>query len=203
MIVICEACGVRYRIDSSRFSRKSVLGKCRACGHLFKITLPEPRSESEGPNPTSPPFPGKNPPDTHRAERPPISRSEPYPERTFGISEKIFLWISLAGLLPILLVWLVSGAQAQSESFPRDILLILAVLVFFVLAALISRIIARPIKTLAKSAYRMSLGEMDIEMSEKYKDEIGDLADSFIRMRESVRILIERAKRKKEETPIP
>lgn len=41
MIVTCEQCGRRYRIDDSRFSKEFIKARCAVCGHVFVITLRE------------------------------------------------------------------------------------------------------------------------------------------------------------------
>jgi HAMP domain-containing protein len=53
------------------------------------------------------------------------------------------------------------------------------------------------IKALTQVAERISVGEMDAEINVKSKDEIGDLAESISRMQESIRLSIERLRRRK------
>jgi len=42
MIVICEECGKKYRIDPSRIKGKAASFKCRACTHLIVVSKPQP-----------------------------------------------------------------------------------------------------------------------------------------------------------------
>ena len=42
MIVICEECGKKYRIDPSRIKGKAASFKCRACSHVIVVSKPEP-----------------------------------------------------------------------------------------------------------------------------------------------------------------
>ena len=41
MIVICEECGKKYRIDISKIKGKEARFKCKACNHLIPVTKPE------------------------------------------------------------------------------------------------------------------------------------------------------------------
>lgn len=50
MIVICEECGKKYKIDPSKIKGKAAGFKCRACTHLIVISKPasaQPVAESE------------------------------------------------------------------------------------------------------------------------------------------------------------
>jgi predicted Zn finger-like uncharacterized protein len=50
MIVICEECGKKYRIDPAKIKGKAASFKCRACTHLIVVSKPEPSfSESDAP----------------------------------------------------------------------------------------------------------------------------------------------------------
>ncbi len=42
MIVICEECGKKYRIDPSKIKGKAASFKCRACPHVILVSKPEP-----------------------------------------------------------------------------------------------------------------------------------------------------------------
>jgi HAMP domain-containing protein len=46
-------------------------------------------------------------------------------------------------------------------------------------------------------AERISVGEMDAEIKIKSRDEIGDLAEAISRMQESIRLSIERLRRRR------
>ena len=41
MIVICEECGKKYRIDPSKIKGKAASFKCRVCTHVIMVTKPE------------------------------------------------------------------------------------------------------------------------------------------------------------------
>lgn len=42
MIVICEECGKKYRIDPAKIKGRAASFKCRACTHLIVVSKPEP-----------------------------------------------------------------------------------------------------------------------------------------------------------------
>ncbi|MFH1292543.1 MAG: HAMP domain-containing protein [Pseudomonadota bacterium] len=53
------------------------------------------------------------------------------------------------------------------------------------------------IKTLTDVADRISVGELDAEIKIKSKDELGDLAEAISRMQDSIRLSIERLRRRR------
>jgi methyl-accepting chemotaxis protein len=56
--------------------------------------------------------------------------------------------------------------------------------------------LTKRIKSLTEIAYRISLGELKAEVGIRSKDEIGDLADAISRMQDSIRLSIERLRRR-------
>ncbi len=72
------------------------------------------------------------------------------------------------------------------------IILVLVALLAALAAILIASAITRPIIYLTKLAERMSLGELDMQISVTTKDEIGELADAIGRMQASLQAAIER-----------
>jgi len=44
MIVICEECGKKYRIDPAKIKGQAASFKCRTCAHLIVVSKPEPTS---------------------------------------------------------------------------------------------------------------------------------------------------------------
>jgi methyl-accepting chemotaxis protein len=69
--------------------------------------------------------------------------------------------------------------------------------VVVVIALLASRAIVNPIRTLTDAANRISVGELGVEIQSKSKDEIGDLAEAITRMQDSIRLSIERLRRRR------
>jgi methyl-accepting chemotaxis protein len=59
-----------------------------------------------------------------------------------------------------------------------------------------SRAIVMPICRLIEAADRFSVGELSVQITRTSQDEIGDLADAMSRMQESIRLSIERLRRK-------
>jgi methyl-accepting chemotaxis protein len=53
------------------------------------------------------------------------------------------------------------------------------------------------IKSLTDVADRISVGELDAEIKIKSKDELGDLAEAISRMQDSIRLSIERLRRRR------
>jgi hypothetical protein len=50
MIVICEECGKKYRIDPAKIPTKGAKFKCKTCSHVIAVAKPE-ESASEAPQP--------------------------------------------------------------------------------------------------------------------------------------------------------
>ena len=47
MIVICEPCGKKYRIDASKIKGTAARFKCRVCTHMIMVSKPQPASPAE------------------------------------------------------------------------------------------------------------------------------------------------------------
>jgi len=65
------------------------------------------------------------------------------------------------------------------------------------IVSIYSHILTRRIKSLTDLAERISVGELDAELKIKSTDEIGDLAEAISRMQESIRLSIERLRRRR------
>jgi methyl-accepting chemotaxis protein len=74
--------------------------------------------------------------------------------------------------------------------FGSTLFLIGVIMLFFV------QRITKKIKSLTEVAYRISVGELGAEVGIKSDDEIGDLADAISRMQDSIRLSIERLRRR-------
>lgn len=77
------------------------------------------------------------------------------------------------------------------------ILLACTVLVVSIIAWLSARAIVTPVKKLTDAAERMSLGELNVKIDVKSKDEIGLLAQAIGRMQTSLRLAMNRLRRKR------
>ncbi|MFH1982673.1 MAG: cache domain-containing protein [Pseudomonadota bacterium] len=90
----------------------------------------------------------------------------------------------------------VFAAHRSAERFAFYLLGLTVLLVLFV-AYLAGRSITRPINELTDIAERMSMGELNIEIKVKSKDEIGNLAQAIGRMQTSLSMAIERLRRRR------
>jgi methyl-accepting chemotaxis protein len=77
------------------------------------------------------------------------------------------------------------------------ILLIATIFIVSIIAWFFARALVKPITTLTDVAERMSLGELDIEVTVKSKDELGLLALAIERMRISLNMAMARLRRKR------
>lgn len=101
--------------------------------------------------------------------------------------------------------WALAVQQEEGEALntlwrmQRFAYLLLAVTVCMVLvvAWFLARSLVRPIKELTNAADRMSLGELNVEIKTSARDEIGQLAEAIGRMQDSLRLSIERLRRRK------
>jgi methyl-accepting chemotaxis protein len=101
--------------------------------------------------------------------------------------------------------WVLAVQQEEQEAFAvlRQISLFglilfgVTILAVFLIALVAGRAITRPINQLTDVAERISLGELDAEIRVKSKDEIGDLAGAVQRMADSIRLSIERLRRRR------
>ncbi len=101
--------------------------------------------------------------------------------------------------------WILAIQQEKSEAleplkearFFAFALLGGTLLVVVLIALFASRTIVRPITELTDAANRISVGDMDVEINTRSKDEIGDLAEAVTRLQDSIRISISRMKRLK------
>lgn len=41
MLIICEECGKKYKVDETKIKGEKVVVKCKVCGHIFKINKPD------------------------------------------------------------------------------------------------------------------------------------------------------------------
>lgn len=101
--------------------------------------------------------------------------------------------------------WMLGLVQEEGEAFQAlqqiQVFSWLFLAVIFgigVVAALISsRQMARPILSLTEAADRISVGELDFAIVVNRNDEIGDLAEAMKRMQDSLRLSIERLRRRR------
>ena len=100
--------------------------------------------------------------------------------------------------------WTLAMQQDMKETFKtlRDtgmftyILLGITALGVIIIAWFLGRAIGTPIKNLTEVAERISVGDMGAEIKIKSRDEIGNLAEAILRMQDSLRLAIERLRRR-------
>jgi len=102
MIVICEECGKKYRIDPSKIKGKAASFKCRICTHVIMVTKPEVDTTPAAP-PAVTPDPVDSDTDENRPPTPPpeIQQNRPALENVitkpprkrglFGVRAKMIL----------------------------------------------------------------------------------------------------------------
>jgi methyl-accepting chemotaxis protein len=101
--------------------------------------------------------------------------------------------------------WTLAIQQSEAEAYnvlqqeQQSALVLLAATVLFVIlvAFYIGRRIATPIRELTDAADRISVGELDVKIDIKSKDEIAALGDAISRMQESIRLSLERLRRRR------
>ena len=74
---------------------------------------------------------------------------------------------------------------------------IITIVFVFIIAWFAGRALSRPIIKLTNAADRISVGELEVKIETKRKDEIGELAEAIARMRDSIRLSIERLRRRR------
>ncbi|MBM9603245.1 HAMP domain-containing protein [Desulfopila inferna] len=101
--------------------------------------------------------------------------------------------------------WTLAIQQEKEEAFePLEKARIFAfsllagtVFAILIISYFASRAIVTPIRKLTDAANRISIGDLDVEISTSSKDEIGDLAAAIMRMQDSIRLSISRLTRKR------
>ena len=81
MIVFCEDCGKKYRVDPTKIIGRAASFKCRACGHQILVSKPDP-----SPADPSAPQPAAKEPKGAKAAPEPRSHLESKPRTTGSVS---------------------------------------------------------------------------------------------------------------------
>ncbi|MBW2365341.1 MAG: zinc-ribbon domain-containing protein, partial [Deltaproteobacteria bacterium] len=93
MIVICEECGKKYRVDASKIKGETAKVKCRSCNHLITVSKPATAETDK-----LPPIPPKPADSIRTAIRPSLPKIQ---LKNLGIREKMFI---VFFLFPIILM---------------------------------------------------------------------------------------------------
>jgi methyl-accepting chemotaxis protein len=76
-------------------------------------------------------------------------------------------------------------------------LLAATILVVALVAWLAGRALVQPIKRLTEAADRISVGDLDVEIEIDSRDEIAALGEAISRMKDSIRLSLERLRRRR------
>jgi len=101
--------------------------------------------------------------------------------------------------------WILAIQQDKDEAYSElrkaqqfaYTLLGITVVAIILISFLASRAIVTPIKKLTDAANRISVGELDVEITATSSDEIGELANAIIRMQDSIRLSISRLRKRR------
>ena len=94
---------------------------------------------------------------------------------------------------------LASEAAAQTKR-TRNVLLAIVVGTIILIGALVSfygHRLTQRIQYLTDAAERISVGELEVDIKTPSNDEIGDLGEAISRMQDSIRLSIERLRRRR------
>lgn len=101
--------------------------------------------------------------------------------------------------------WALAIQQSDAEAF-ADIyaskrfaysLLLCAVIVVILVAWLAGRALVQPLRSLTEAADRISVGDLDVEIEINSRDEIAALGEAIARMQDSIRLSLERLRRRR------
>ncbi|OOM78722.1 HAMP domain-containing methyl-accepting chemotaxis protein [Clostridium sp. BL-8] len=80
-----------------------------------------------------------------------------------------------------------NSASANTATVTMLVVIVIGIIIAVGLGILISNIISRPIKKMVEAADKLSMGDINANVEADTKDEIGSLAESFVRMIENIR----------------
>ena len=243
MVVTCEKCGKKYRVDPVKIKGKAASFNCHVCSDIIMVfntqaMPPQPDSKMETTSATTIveqfAADGKNIKDsvpfTDETEAAAQRRRK---SRGFGLRAKMIL---LFFLIPSLLtagtslyylgylenfsrLFLQESAQIvaqqsgkksavpsavndtmqpRSKAFTGNtriiamVMLSAAILLIGIIVLVYANRLIGKIESLTNVADRISAGDLEIKIEMKSRDEIGELAQAIARMRDNIRLYIER-----------
>ena len=127
------------------------------------------------------------------------------------VKEELYLFTNTTGEFGIGCVrktandWIVAIQREEKEASyvieqvvaSAYLLLGITVVFVFIIAWFLGRAVSRPILKLTEAADNISSGNLEVIIDTNRKDEIGDLAEAIVRMQDSIRLSIERLRRKR------
>jgi predicted Zn finger-like uncharacterized protein len=254
MIVNCEECGKKYRVDFSKIKGKAASFKCHVCSHVImvfkaRVTPPQPDSKMKVTSP--PPIDDRlaaDGPDT-KDGTPTADTAKPgrrYRRKAggFGLRAKmllmfLFIPLILTAGVSIFYLWhfettsrllvqesakiitqlaedkianrmaestgpaqlIQTRAKALTDKARMIALMMLGatlLLIGIVVFVYVHRLTGK-IKSLAEVAERISMGELEMEIETKSRDEIRQLAEAIARMQDNIRLSIERLRQQRKQ----
>jgi predicted Zn finger-like uncharacterized protein len=243
MIVICEECGKKYRVDPSKIKGKAASFKCHICSHVVMVSKARPiptQSDSEikkkSATTVDDRMAGTGADTKHIGPTADKAKAGTrHRRKTGGINLRtkmvlLFLLIPLMLMTGVSLVYVwqfetssrllvreiskinaqlaekkivnLSAATAMLQSRAKALidkarmialmmlgatLLLIGIIVFAYAHRLTGKI-----KSLTEVAERISLGDLEMEIESKSRDEIGELADAIARIQDNFRLSVER-----------
>jgi predicted Zn finger-like uncharacterized protein len=243
MIVVCEECGKKYRVNPSKIEGKAASFKCHICRHVIMVLkprvnspLPDPKMKVTSTNTIDDRLAADGADtkdDTPAADRAKAETRHRQKAGGFGLRAKmllLFLFIPLvltAGV-SLFYVWYfetttrlvvqesskivtqlaeekianISVATAMMQSQAKVLTDKARMIALMMLGATLSLIgiivfvyahrLTGKIKSLTEVAERISLGELEMEIETKSRDEIGELAEAIARLQDNFRLCVER-----------
>jgi predicted Zn finger-like uncharacterized protein len=243
MIVICEECGKKYRVDLAKIKGKAASFKCQVCSHVImvhkaRITPLQPDSKMKVKSTTT--IDDRLTADGTETKdgKPVADKADPEARHHrkaggFGLRAKmllLFLLIPLILTAGVSLFYLwhfettlrlfvqesskivtqraeeeianISAATVMMQARAKALndnarmiasmtlgatLLLIGIIVFVYAHRLTGKI-----KSLTEVAERISVGEFEMAIETKSRDEIGELAEAISRMQDNIRLSIER-----------
>ena len=245
MIVICEECGKKYRVDPAKIKGKAASFKCQVCSHVImvhkaRVTPLQPDSKMKVKSTTT--IDDRLTADGTETKdgKPVADKADPEARHHrkaggFGLRLRakmllLFLLIPLMLTAGVSLFYLwhfettlrlfvqesskivtqqaeeeianISAATAMMQARAKALtdkarmialmtlgatLLLIGIIVFVYAHRLTGKI-----KSLTEVAERISVGEFEMEIESKSRDEIGELAEAISRMQDNIRLSIER-----------
>ena len=243
MIVICEECGKKYRVDPSKIKGKAASFKCYICRHVIMVLktrgispLPDSKIKVTSNNPIDDRLDADGADtkdDTLTAVKAKAVTRHRRKAGGFGLRAKmllLFLFIPLILTTGVSLfyVWhfettsrlvvqesskiatqlaekeianistattmMKSQAKALTDKARMIALMMLGVTLLFIgiVVFVYAHRLTDKIKLLTEVAERISLGDLEMEIETKSRDEIGELAEAIARIQDNFRLSIER-----------
>jgi HAMP domain-containing protein len=207
----CEKCGKRYRVDENKILGYRAKFQCTACQNTVFVIKPPPKY---------PPADKTTP--WHEStvilkresyfesgewERMKISLPKEEKPHGFRLASKLLILTLILALVPLILFFVIYLKQMQTvaglnagraliQAVYRNYDILGIILFFWVLGAWLSiKLLTWPLTKLTRLANRMSLGDLNVEIPEDGKGEIGQLSRALFRLQASLKLSIKALER--------